>query len=459
MGKDSSITTNMQDFPNLKSAKPPTNLTPSKIRNLLEDQSPVRVSSNLPGRLPKNGPIILRPGDDGLFSPSPRKFPHGGYTKSELGFSSPKKTKSDDGFGSDSSDSSNRASILSSKTDLSRRIRPLSMSRYSSIPHRGQTEDLEAKEARTNRKIMDLEISNNSLLSINASLEATIKKQTTHIEQLEKKISSGGSLSPSLHDVPLVNWEDITLSPTIEDDESLDPVNDQGFTRVCSIIDTLITDAKKSLEYKKQVNGGKVLTTIQTEESLNEVYNVSDEPYDIVSRSLSDIGEEEEHELYDSIEDSTFESLIKNEEIGCQTEPADLIDSSTQTDVDEQRITELISQIWDLTDRKTLISSRVNGISLQKGLNLALPSSNTNHNEIIFSVLSQLKESLGCEEGYKKSRTSLSRSNSGGSQSSSLSGKTPTMRPRSSISRPSTPQSSRTNSESSRNPKNNFRQN
>ncbi|KAK9728932.1 hypothetical protein K7432_000684 [Basidiobolus ranarum] len=449
MGKDSSIMTSMQGFPNLKGTKPPqATSTPSKVRNLMEDQPTARVTLNTPGRLPKNGPIILRPGDDGLFSPTSRKFPPAGYAKSELGFysSSPNKTRSDDGFGSDSSDSSNKASVLSVKTDVNRRARPLSMSRYSSIPHRGQSEDLEAKEARTNRKIMDLEISNNSLLSINASLESTIKKQTAHIEQLEKNGTRGGSQDLAPHDIPLPNWEDITLSSDEEDDNNIDLANDQGFARVCSMVDSLISDAKRSLEYKTQVNGGKVLTTFKSEENLDESYGALEESYDSVSRNLSDI--EEEHELNDN-KDSILNSSkepFDSEEIGCQTEPADLTDSSTQTNVDERQIKELINQIWDLTDKR---ASKI------KALNHGLPSSNANGSEAVYSILAQLKEALGCEEGDEKARTPLAQSNSTNPQPSNVQSRPITTRSRAPISNPSIPQSARTNPDMNRNLKKN----
>ncbi|ORX89893.1 hypothetical protein K493DRAFT_340347 [Basidiobolus meristosporus CBS 931.73] len=418
MGKDSSIMTSMQGFPNFKGAKPPKGAsTPSKIRSMLEEQQAARVSSSTPGRLPKNGPIILRPGEDGLFSPVTKKLPSGGYAKSELGFypSNPNRTRSDDGFGSDSSDSSNRASVLSVKTDVNRRTRPLSMSRYSSIPHRGQSEDLEAKEARTNRKIMDLEISNSSLLSINASLESTIKKQTAQIEQLERRISRGGPMDLAALDVPLPNWEDITLSPT-EEEDNIDLVNDQVFARVCTMVDSLISDAKKSLEYKTQVNGGKVLTTFNSDEN-------GKEPYEEISRDLSDIGEEEEQELNDSIEDSTSEEPLGNVEMGCQTEPADLTDSGTQTEANEQRIKELINQILDLTNKQPPTAAKSSG---QKPLN---PTSSVSSSESIHTMLTHLKEQLCNSEDAESAPSSFTPTPNVQSRT----------RPRSSISNPSTP--------------------
>jgi hypothetical protein len=44
--------------------------------------------------------------------------------------------------------------------------------------------------ARTRRKIADLEISNTSLLQVNQTLEATIRKQTTEIQELKMRMQS-----------------------------------------------------------------------------------------------------------------------------------------------------------------------------------------------------------------------------------------------------------------------------
>jgi hypothetical protein len=44
--------------------------------------------------------------------------------------------------------------------------------------------------ARTRRKIADLEISNASLLSINQSLEATIRKQASEVQELKIRMQS-----------------------------------------------------------------------------------------------------------------------------------------------------------------------------------------------------------------------------------------------------------------------------
>jgi hypothetical protein len=44
--------------------------------------------------------------------------------------------------------------------------------------------------ARTRRKIADLEISNTSLLQINQSLEATIRKQSAEMQELKMRMQS-----------------------------------------------------------------------------------------------------------------------------------------------------------------------------------------------------------------------------------------------------------------------------
>ncbi|KAJ3126077.1 hypothetical protein HK098_007875 [Nowakowskiella sp. JEL0407] len=67
------------------------------------------------------------------------------------------------------------------------------------------------------RKIMDLEISNTSLLAVNNSLESTIRKQAQTIERLKSQVIhlSGGSLSKD-DDFPDEQFEDVSSVPEDE---------------------------------------------------------------------------------------------------------------------------------------------------------------------------------------------------------------------------------------------------
>ncbi|KAG0282880.1 hypothetical protein BGZ96_012750 [Linnemannia gamsii] len=110
--------------------------------------------------------------------------------------------------------------------------------------------------ARTRRKIADLEISNASLLSINQSLEATIRKQASEVQELKIRMQSAhyGDLGYTAADLALAqSVEAIELTEAEKQD-------DLTFKRLCMSIEQMIFDAKSALDQTSKPAGVKVLS-------------------------------------------------------------------------------------------------------------------------------------------------------------------------------------------------------
>ncbi|KAG9081726.1 hypothetical protein FS749_007440 [Ceratobasidium sp. UAMH 11750] len=112
-------------------------------------------------------------------------------------------------------------------------------------------------EARSNRKIADLEISNKSLLAINATLESTKARQAKEIRDLRRKLRESRLVLPHHTFVALEQTDPlkdiVPESGSLEDeDDSDDDVTqnqaDETFARVRLLLDGLIADAKTALE-------------------------------------------------------------------------------------------------------------------------------------------------------------------------------------------------------------------
>ncbi|KAI8335893.1 hypothetical protein BC941DRAFT_453623 [Chlamydoabsidia padenii] len=96
-------------------------------------------------------------------------------------------------------------------------------------------------EARVNRQIADLEISNQSLLAVNAMLEATVRKQASEMAQMKKQMivtDNGVHVNPLV--LPLPTSE-------ISEDEW---ENDKTFQRLCSMTDKLIEQAHRAISFE-----------------------------------------------------------------------------------------------------------------------------------------------------------------------------------------------------------------
>ncbi|KEP54175.1 putative cytochrome P450 family protein [Rhizoctonia solani 123E] len=122
--------------------------------------------------------------------------------------------------------------------------------------------DAEREEARSNRKMADLEISNKSLLAINASLEATKSRQVKEINALRRRLRESRLVLPHSAYLALEQEDPLETRPNFEEEEEDSEENDvtQGqiqvdatFNRVRGLLDQLIMDAKTALEAKPPV--------------------------------------------------------------------------------------------------------------------------------------------------------------------------------------------------------------
>ncbi|KAJ3048656.1 hypothetical protein HK097_010333, partial [Rhizophlyctis rosea] len=143
--------------------------------------------------------------------------------------------------------------------------------------------ELQAND-RALRKIMDLEISNTSLLAVNTSLETTIRKQSQLIEQMRHEIAKFKGLEIDENDTVLSEFVDPVLleekpasAPTVDvDGESrlsdlsdpeteatdstriiISPEDEQAqkeaqllYARVCAVIEQLTVDGRKAVQYR-----------------------------------------------------------------------------------------------------------------------------------------------------------------------------------------------------------------
>lgn len=121
-------------------------------------------------------------------------------------------------------------------------------------------------EAKTNRKIADLEITNRSLLAINASLETTKNRQAKEIRDLRRRLrESRLILPPRTYEAVKSSFpNDGDDDPDDDDDDSedIEGLEDASFERVKHLVDTLIQSGKRALESKPEEfrnNSAKVL--------------------------------------------------------------------------------------------------------------------------------------------------------------------------------------------------------
>lgn len=108
-------------------------------------------------------------------------------------------------------------------------------------------------EAKTNRKIADLEITNRSLLAINASLETTKNRQAKEIRDLRRKLRESRLILPpqtfmALKSASSGDDGDVDQDGDDDDSEDIEGVEDEGFQRVRCLLDALIQSGKRALE-------------------------------------------------------------------------------------------------------------------------------------------------------------------------------------------------------------------
>ncbi|KAH8120053.1 hypothetical protein DFH11DRAFT_1558037 [Phellopilus nigrolimitatus] len=119
-------------------------------------------------------------------------------------------------------------------------------------------------EAKSNRKIADLEITNKSLLAINIQLEANKHKQAKEIRELRRKLRESRLVLPphAYHELKSSNGvEDFRNDDEEEDEEENSEANasaeaiqigkdDELFNRVRGMIDSLLESGRQAIESK-----------------------------------------------------------------------------------------------------------------------------------------------------------------------------------------------------------------
>jgi len=118
-------------------------------------------------------------------------------------------------------------------------------------------------------QIEDLEITNRSLLAINASLEATKHKQAREIRELRRKLRESRLMLPPRAFRAIkssLGPEDIADDEDIDDDDEEDTdVHDETYRRIKGILEGLLETGRRALraeprDFEKQGSGVKVLS-------------------------------------------------------------------------------------------------------------------------------------------------------------------------------------------------------
>ncbi|ORX60534.1 hypothetical protein DM01DRAFT_1404782 [Hesseltinella vesiculosa] len=133
------------------------------------------------------------------------------------------------------------------------------------------------EDARTNRKIADLEIEKASLLTLNATLESKVLQQAERIAELEKQLQiNDWPLSPvSDKDMGKEQCLEQLLSNELTED---DVANDQVFQRLRSMLLGLIEQAEHAVRLKTKPTG-RVLTNYTRDEPFSHtVHSIQPTP-------------------------------------------------------------------------------------------------------------------------------------------------------------------------------------
>ncbi|PBK76855.1 hypothetical protein ARMSODRAFT_247555 [Armillaria solidipes] len=128
-------------------------------------------------------------------------------------------------------------------------------------------------EAKSNRKIEDLEISNRSLLAINVTLEATKHRQAKEIRDLKRKLRESRLILPPQAFKQVMDKDDTEEEEDEGEDgdgEDVPPeAGDETYLHVKLLLDNLLQAAKQALETKpsdfETRSGAKVLSAEEVE--------------------------------------------------------------------------------------------------------------------------------------------------------------------------------------------------
>ncbi|KAI0094427.1 hypothetical protein BDY19DRAFT_988273 [Irpex rosettiformis] len=188
-----------------------------------------------------------------------------------------------------------QVSPLSISREPSRDVSPPSSSHGSDNDHDSHDDDVyedperkRRNEAKSNRKIADLEITNKSLMAINSSLEAQKHRQAKEIRDLRRRLRESILILPprAYREAKSSLAEDGTLAEDEEEEEEevedeeeeaeqqavVDGKNDESYLRVRTLLEALIESGKRALESKPQdfVGTGTGGTKVLSEEEVRK---------------------------------------------------------------------------------------------------------------------------------------------------------------------------------------------
>ncbi|SPC64363.1 uncharacterized protein UHOD_04960 [Ustilago sp. UG-2017b] len=140
----------------------------------------------------------------------------------------------------------------------------------------------EAEEARVHRKLLDLEITNKSLMAINSALEVTKLKQAKEIRELKRRLrdSRGLLVVPATRDCTgtVVSSDDEHFETDSDQDEDLlvreDVELEAAHQRCKNLVDDMVQRARKAILQvyaQSESTRGKVLHPVEVEERQREL--------------------------------------------------------------------------------------------------------------------------------------------------------------------------------------------
>ncbi|UZJ52628.1 hypothetical protein CBS101457_001948 [Exobasidium rhododendri] len=189
--------------------------------------------------------------------------------------------------------------------------------------------DAGAQEAKKNRKVLDLEITNRSLMAINSGLEVVKLKQMREIRELKRRLREGRALGSrmgvGLKDGQMrddYNLEEETEEESSEEDDddeeaegSLDQELESAHARCKALIDGMVNQARESIVYKPEVDrkasggGNRVLHPIEVEMMQDEAADAEKDDDDEVIDHFKMQGREEDSESNTRSEEFNIDAL------------------------------------------------------------------------------------------------------------------------------------------------------
>ena len=242
-------------------------------------------------------------------------------------------------------------------------------------------EAAEASDAKKARKMMDLEITNRSLLAINSGLEVAKLQQAREIRELKRRVREGRG--PSMRGSALP--ASLAVEGDVEDEEEDLEDEDTDFTpredpelealhqRCKGLIDHMIVQCRDAILYKyefaKEGVGGKVLHPVELELMEQERRQSSTSAAGDVTTTSTAAGEDEESMITDdsamlsSASSSRATSVDPDRDGRSSTPPpeslANLEIGSKEGLVAEEASTDAHSDAGTETARPTLDTSKV----------------------------------------------------------------------------------------------------